>query len=164
MVIAIIAVLSAVGLVMFSGAQKSGRTVKRIQDLKAIQTALELYYSVNRIYPSTSANWSSECAGHAWGNRSPENVIPGLTPTYMVAFPSDPSMNKSASTSCYVYRSNGIDYKLIDQSITEFSSADYQSQRNLIDPARDGGTNGCIVDGTGISSWAVYSSATSACW
>ncbi len=161
-VIAIIAILSAIGLVVFSGAQKSGRIAKRIQDLKAIQTALEIYYSVNKSYPTTSGSGRSECA--TWGSHPPENVIPGLTPTYMIAFPADPSMDKSASTSCYLYLSNGVDYKILDHTISGFTSADYQNQRNLIDPNRDGGVNGCIVDGTAPWAWAIYSSPTSACW
>lgn len=161
-VISIIAILSAVGLVIFSGVQKSGRVAKRIQDLKAIQTALEIYYSVNKSYPTTLNNWRSECSG--WGGYSSSDVAPGLVPTYIMAFPADPSMNKTIPPwSCYLYRSDGVDYKIID-IITEFSSADYQTQRNLIDPAKDGGPNGCLVDGTNIGAWSVWSSPTSACW
>lgn len=161
-VMSIIAILSAVGLTVYSGTQKQGNITKRIEDLRAIKTALEVYYARNNSYPSTGATWRSECA--SWGTLASDQVIPGLVPTYMVAFPSDPSMDKAASTSCYIYRSDGADYKLLDHRISEFTSADYQSQRNLIDPTRDGGSNGCLVDGTGIYSWAVYSSTTSACW
>lgn len=161
-VISIIAILSAIGLTIYSGAQKSARITKRLEDLKAISIALELYYGVNKSYPTTSGNFRSECSN--WGSYAPSDVIPGLTPTYMAAFPADPSMNKSASSSCYLYRSDGVDYKVIDYLISEFTSADYQSQRNFIDPAKDGGSDGCKVDGTNISAWAVYSSPISACW
>src|SRR3989344_814117 len=129
-VISIIAILSAIGLTMYSVAQKSARIAKRIADLRSIQTALELYYNVNRSYPSAATGWRSQCGG--WGTYSPENVIPGLTPQYLVAMPADPAMDIGNSRSCYIYRSeNGTGYKVLDHGIAEFTSADYQSQRNL---------------------------------
>lgn len=160
-VIAIVAVLSAIGLTMYSTALKAGRTSKRVQDLKAIQTALELYYSVYKAYP-VAQNWRSECA--SWGSLSPDQVIPGLTPKYLVAMPADPSMNITAGTSCYLYQSNGVDYKILDYNITEFNQGDFKSQMNLIDPCRDGGycdgTYGSSCDGSGnVTSWAIYTDA-----
>ncbi|OGE44258.1 hypothetical protein A3B45_01750 [Candidatus Daviesbacteria bacterium RIFCSPLOWO2_01_FULL_39_12] len=163
-VISIIAILSAVGLTIYTGSLKKGRITKRIEDLGAIKTALELYYARNNSYPSTSGAWRSECA--AWGSYALDQVIPGLVPNYTVDLPSDPSMNKANNSACYIYRSDGVDYKLLDHDVGEMranSSADYKAQRNLIDPARDGGSLGCTVDGplTGIWSWAVYSSCAS---
>jgi len=171
-VVAIIGILAAVGMVMYAGVQKNARIAKRIQDLKAIQTALELYYSVNKTYPVVTlgmgTGWRSECSGG--GSFPADQVIPNpagypsFIPNYMPAFPSDPAMDKNAPSSCYYYLSNGTDYKVLDRSISEFSSNDYQSQKNLIDPYRDGGADPCKVDGTLFWSWAIYSSPTSACW
>ena len=166
-VVAIIGILSAVGLVVFSNAQKAGRTAKIIQDLKAIQTALELYYSVNKSYPNPGGGWRGEC-DHPWGtaNLATKDVIPGLEPTYMVAFPSQPQMSYG---SCYLYKSDGTDYKLLAHTISGFSLSDYQSQRNLIDPARDGGPSDWVSscdgfgDGDGIWSWAIYTDGAR-CW
>lgn len=175
-VIAIIAVLSTVGLVTYSTVQKAGRTSKRIQDLKAIQTALELYYSVNKKYP-VRANWIGECNG--WAVTAADNIIAdsGFVPQYMPAFPSDPAMDKNNGVSCYLYRtdSDGKDYKLLDYNINEFTNSDYLSQRNLIDPAKDGGTSCSKVDPSdpppATKAWAIYSSNTGkneaanpACW
>lgn len=159
-VIAIIAVLSAIGLTVYSAALKAGRISKRVQDLKAIQTALELYYSVNKAYPKAET-WRSECPGYAGEDLSPDQVIPGLTPKYLVAMPADPSMDITADTSCYMYQSNGVDYKILDSDISEFSQDDFKSQRSLIDPCRDGGScdgtysSSCDESGT-ITSWAIY--------
>ncbi|MDD5416259.1 MAG: type II secretion system protein [Candidatus Daviesbacteria bacterium] len=171
-VISIIAILSTVGLVIYSGVQKSARAAKRTQDLKAIQTALEVYYSVNKTYPvvtlGTDTGWRSECS--SWGGYAADQVVPNpvgypsFVPNYMPGFPQDPSMNKDTSASCYIYRSNGADYTILDHSIAEFSSNDYQSQKNLISPARDGGSDCSKVDGTGIWSWGLYSSPISGCW
>lgn len=171
-VISIISILAAIGLTIYSGAQKSARGAKRVEDLKAISTALELYYSANKTYPVVTLNqdtgWRSECSG--WGGYAADQVIPNavgypsFVPNYMHAFPQDPSMNKDTSKSCYIYRSNGTDYTVLDHQVAEFNSNDYQSQKNLISPSRDGGPEDCKVDGTNIWGWAVYSScSTSPC-
>lgn len=49
-VISIIAILSAVGLSTFTGAQKKARDARRRADIKAIQNALEQNYIVNNTY------------------------------------------------------------------------------------------------------------------
>lgn len=50
-VISIIGLLIAMGSVSYSTAQKKGRDARRKGDIKAIQNALEEYYSVNSTYP-----------------------------------------------------------------------------------------------------------------
>ncbi|HAZ16531.1 MAG: hypothetical protein A3H59_02750 [Candidatus Jacksonbacteria bacterium RIFCSPLOWO2_02_FULL_43_9] len=157
-VISIIALLSSLATASFNSARKKARNAKRMSDLKTISLALELYYDTNNAYPITGVNtFRSECA--AWGSYTPANVALGLVPTYIATFPSDPKMIITANTSCYLYRSDtGTAYKIIDYIISEFSSADYLSQRQLVDPGRDGGTNNSIVDGTAPTAWAIYSS------
>lgn len=154
-VIAIIAVLSAVGLVMYGTAQKSGRVSRRIQDLKAMQTALELYYNANKTYPLTDGTATTPPTWRVIST-SDTFLAPQLVPTYMPAIPVDPSNGK------YEYASNGTDYKLRAKDATEMTPSDYATQPNLIDPANDGGTYCFKVDGgeTAIMVWAIYSSNT----
>lgn len=53
--ISIIGILTALASVAFSGAQKKARDARRVQDIKAIQTAAEQYYSQNSyVYPTNS--------------------------------------------------------------------------------------------------------------
>ena len=165
-VIAIIAVLSTVGLVTYSTVQKSGRMSKRIQDLKAIQTALELYYSVNKAYPV--GGWRSECAN--WGGLSANDVVKDassgktLVSQFMPAFPSDPAMDAAASTSCYVYLSDGIDYKVADLNVSEITAADLPAYRNFWDPNSSGYPTPCSPV-TGINrKLAIWTSDASRCW
>lgn len=171
--ITILAVLAAVGMTIYSKAQKAARMTKRIQDLHNIQSSLETYHTINGSYPDTSGNMRSEC--NNWGGQAANDVIPATTkfvPSYLKAFPSDPSMDKANSASCYIYVSDGKDYKLLDYNISEFSQADYQTQPNLIDPARDSVGGSCSqVELTAISGWSVYSNNTGiddtanpACW
>jgi len=58
--ISIIGILTALASVAFSGAQKKARDTRRVQDIKAIQTAAEQYYSQNSyVYPTSSTTpWS----------------------------------------------------------------------------------------------------------
>ena len=157
-VIAIIGVLASTVLASLNTARQKARNARRIADLRQISLALELYYDTNNRYPDPGGSWRSECA--AWGNLTPNQVIPGLTPTYMPVFPSDPSMNKAANSSCYLYLSNGTDYALLDHASPDIT---YAAQPSLIDPTRDSGSNGCIVDGAVIWSWKV-SSPGGRCW
>jgi len=50
----LLTVLSGVvmGVLNSAGYQKKGRDAQRLSDLKRLQTALELYYADNRVYPS----------------------------------------------------------------------------------------------------------------
>lgn len=152
-VIAIIGLLSSVILASLSSARAKSRDARRAADLRQIQLALELYYDTNRAYPNPGWGWRSQCA--AWGGYAANNVIPGLVPTYIPAFPSDPEMSTSGNTCCYLYLSNGVDYKiLIPHSC---STANLAGQPALVDPRRDGGSNNCTVDGTAPWAWATFS-------
>ncbi|MBI2623745.1 MAG: prepilin-type N-terminal cleavage/methylation domain-containing protein [Candidatus Liptonbacteria bacterium] len=62
-VIAIIGILASVILVGIGGGRASARDTRRIADLKQVQTALELYYTKNGIYPLLS---TAPEASNAW--------------------------------------------------------------------------------------------------
>ncbi|MCX6797480.1 MAG: prepilin-type N-terminal cleavage/methylation domain-containing protein [Candidatus Doudnabacteria bacterium] len=161
-VISIIGLLASVVLVSLNSARAKARNAKRVADLSQIQKALELYYNDNNGYPNPGWGWRSEC--NAWGGFASDQVIPGLVPKYMSRFPSDPKMNKAGSQACYLYLSNGTDYKVLDHDIAPVESGfDYQAFPNFLDPTRDSGSDGCKVDGTGLWSWAIYSSG-GVCW
>lgn len=50
-VVAIIGILASIVLVSLNGARMKARDARRISDLKAIQTALELYATTHGKYP-----------------------------------------------------------------------------------------------------------------
>ena len=85
--ISIIAILAAIGMVVYSSAQKSGRISKRAQDLESLKTSLEVYKTATGSYPSIGA---AEWPGY-------QNCITAylgvLVPTYMPALPADPLDN-----------------------------------------------------------------------
>lgn len=168
-VIAIIGILSTVALTSLNGARRRANDAKRISNLKEMQKAVELYYYTNGSYPNTSGSWRSECA--AWSSYANNNVIPGIVPTYMSSLPEDPNMDKTNSKYCYVYRSNGTDYAILDLGWTTAAGAEdtdpkigFAAQPSLIDPVRDGGTVACSTEITShIRGWKV-SSPGAACW
>lgn len=158
-VVAIIGLLSSVTLASLNSARAKARDARRISDLRQIQIALELYYTSNGSYPSTGNAWRSECNDDA-----PNNVIPGLIPTYMPSFPSDPTMNKVADTSCYWYISTGTDYAFLDQFIQDVGFT-YTNQPSFLDPARDrvAGGDPCVLDGIAYFARKI-SSPGGLCW
>jgi prepilin-type N-terminal cleavage/methylation domain-containing protein len=159
-VISIIGVLSTIVLSSLSSARLKARNAKRIRDLHEVSLALELYYSDYNAYPAPdgASTDRSQCA--AWGSLAANSVIPGLIPTYIREFPTDPAMQASGNHACYRYISNGVGYKLDDYDVAsaEGSGFTYQSLRTFIDPSRDGGSDACTIDGSSPTAWAVYSS------
>lgn len=168
--IAIIAVLAAVGLVVYSTAQKSGRISKRVQDLNALRTGLELYKSSVGNYPPAAAAGTFACIS------TPLAVLT-VNGAYMQILPSDPlDAGNPAGANCYEYTSNGTtaatatEYKLRTKpalatggSNAEISSAAFALQPTLLDPAKDSVTTGCVVDPGPYTGWAIYSGGTTTC-
>jgi prepilin-type N-terminal cleavage/methylation domain-containing protein len=120
-VIAIIGLLATLSVISFSNSSAKARDTKRKQDLRSIQKALELYYNDNEAYPSTGGTWrgTGGCYG-TWATTGTNAYVPGLAPRYIGIIPTDPRpLVKGywpcslANQSCYLYNSNGTDYKLI---------------------------------------------------
>lgn len=149
-VIAIIGILSSVVLSSLSTARNRAYDARRLSDLHALQTALEMYRGTHNAYPIHSG-WGTAC--NNWGGPQAANdTIPGLAPTYIAKVPTDPQMDAAAATCCYLYYSDGNDYKLLIGH--GCSTASYTSSPTSLDPPRDGGSNGCTVDANGSSAWA----------
>jgi len=123
-VIAIIGLLSTVAAIATTSAQINSRNTARKANLAQIAKALELYYTINGGYP-LSGGWAGNCAGY--GGRADSGAagwIPNLAPGYIGVLPHDPntgvmknlyciSQGVVANRACYLYMSNGIDYKAL---------------------------------------------------
>ncbi len=132
-VIAIIGLLASVVLVSLNATRTKSRDLKRKADLSQLQKALELYYDKYGAYPSTSGSWWSTC--NAWaGNKTTSGAngwIPNVAPEFVSQLPLDPKRGSSTgaltgptgandtSQYCYIYNSNGIDYKVATHCATE---------------------------------------------
>jgi general secretion pathway protein G len=119
-VIAIISLISAVILSNIKTAQAKSRDAKRRTDLAQLRTALELYYTTVGSYPPTggSSSWRGTCATYgSYGTTGSGGWIPNLAPTYITVLPVDPKPN--GVNGCYLYTSNGTDYKLLAHQTME---------------------------------------------
>lgn len=122
--IAIIAVISAIGITTFNQSQKLGRDSKRKQDIRSMAVALELYYQTNKRYPCTGNDvWVSSASGGNWitdpygndasGETCGDTVDRALDTTYINVVPKDP-VNTGAGTwtgvtTGYIYGYRGYD-------------------------------------------------------
>lgn len=103
-VIAIIAILSGVGLASFSGTQKRGRDARRQADLESVRSALELYRADN------SSTGYPNPAGIDGTNGKYSNLfsVSGF-PTYITPLPQDP---RNVNPFVYTYSGGGATYTL----------------------------------------------------
>ncbi len=113
-VIAIIGILSSIILGSLNNARASARDSKRKQEMISMQTALELYYFDNGVYPSTNGSWRGAVTFGNYGTGA-TGYIPGLVPNYIPVLPLDPSGTNDG----YLYRSNGTNYKLLSHKSPE---------------------------------------------
>lgn len=79
-VVAIMAILLAVIMVSVSSSRQKGRDAKRINDMRSLSNALELYRSANNFYPPGVA-----------GGGAASVALSALTPNFISTIPKDPS-------------------------------------------------------------------------
>ncbi|MDO8231708.1 MAG: type II secretion system protein [bacterium] len=153
-VIAIISLLSSVVLSNLNTARTKARDAARIQNAQALLTAMELYHLSNGYYPRTFEPGDvlvklTECQNGTY--------IPDLVPNYISKLPVDPALNCAGITHSWSYASDGIDYKLITHNETLLSPP------SLRDPAWDGGSNPCVLDGPTFYHVGMWTEGA-ACW
>lgn len=123
-VISIIGLLSSIVLVALNSARTKAYDAQRISNLNNIRMALEVYYAANGSYPISlpAGNLLTTCAGTIGLQvASPSLVIPGLSPTYIGAVPTDPQVN--GNKCCYYYQGTATDYKFMFYSCVANSVA-----------------------------------------
>jgi type II secretion system protein G len=135
-VISIIAILMAVATVSYLNAQQKGRDNKRKTDLKAIQQALEIYYTQNGKYPSGSTG-SIQCntgitplndsSVLTWGASTifscdPDGSGPKPTITYMSPLPKEPIFTAASDT--YFYSSPTTDTYILSAKLENLNDKD----------------------------------------
>jgi len=120
--ITIIAILSTIGLMVFTETQKASRDFKRKQDLRSISQALEIYFQKQGHYPctdnSSNTGWQLKTSSSNW--ISNVNTLTGcssggsLDSNYISALPIDPKATSnlpwnSSSDYSYAYFAGNTD-------------------------------------------------------
>lgn len=134
--IELLVVISIIGLLgsMITASTRSARLkaheAQLRSDLRALQKAVELYYSENQAYPNTNLYWWAE--GPTYGSHGLTGAngwIPNLAPQYVAQLPHDKYSGQNrtdfhpacvSSDVYWFYLSNGTDYKLAAYCIMEY--------------------------------------------
>lgn len=119
----ILAVLATVSFVGFTGAGKKSRDARRKFDLEQVKMALEHYKNSNGNYPSTDSGFWGTCSNYdSHPDTGPNGWVPNLAPTYLARLPhmlgegtkiSNDFAGCTANDTCYLYKSDGTEYKLL---------------------------------------------------
>lgn len=93
-VVIVIGILAAITVVAYQGMQIRARNAQRVQDVKVIAKAIELYYIDNGTFPNSICNLGAGCRiNGSWNSTSDaswSNLESQLVPTYMSKLPQDP--------------------------------------------------------------------------
>jgi len=136
-VIGIIGLLATIITMNVQSARQKARCGKRRADIVSLQAPLEAYYDANKSYPNNNGTWwnSGSCP---WGPghdvTGPNGWIPNLAPIYIRRLPSDP--NPSSTDRCYIYRSDGNNYKILAHQPQQDGCVLGDSKDTLYDPRR----------------------------
>lgn len=137
-VIAILAILSTLGIGNFVSSRIKARDLSRKADLQTIAKSLEAFANDHRIYPTSDASYKIKCKTDGsicdWGSEFADGANASISTTvYAARLPADPS-----SYTYHYASANGTDYTI------------YAYLENTNDPSRiDAGYPG-ISCGTNI--------------
>lgn len=151
-VVAIFGMLVSVTFVSFVSARQKQRDVVRRSDLKQVAHALELYASSYQIYPSTGGAWWGACATYgSHGVSGADGWTPSVAPSFIPSLPLDPK--QLGNDGCYLYNSNGADYKLLAHLTMERDCPPMPASDSMYDPARSGGQCTVAIYTSGAANW-----------
>ena len=146
-VISIIGLLSSVILASLNITRYRAYDSRRFSDLRNVESAINAYFADNGVYPTTGSAWQSVC-GSPFTVTAQNVVVPSIVAgKYIASIPVGPQMVAASLYDCYVYKSNGTDYKFMDYGPTYVGGKTPSGTLN--DPGRSG------------AAWAVYSPGAS---
>lgn len=161
-VMAIIAILVTISFIPYMRSFEASRDSQRKHMLSQAQEALDFYFIRNRSYPSTNGEWRGSCAGFGGYDITGVNgYIPDIAPTFLSHLPTDPfaiprprldPACNSSEVACFIYRSDGTNYKLVSNCGIETKAP--ESGKPFYDPIRPGyGLMVCSKDVTACQTW-----------
>lgn len=110
-VVAIIGLLATLAVISLTSAQQRSRDTKRVADVKSIQSAMELYYNDNAVYPNITVGGAG---ASTW------TTVSAAMSKYVNALPVDPT---NSSTSVYSYYESTATKYYISATVESNSNA-----------------------------------------
>jgi prepilin-type N-terminal cleavage/methylation domain-containing protein len=167
-VMAIISIILSFSFISIRNGQARARDSQRAANLSQLKNSLNEYYRTIGGYPASPGTCviSSNEADHWISDRTNclrSDFIVGLTPDFISALPKDPGpklldFGDGLNTRGLAYIHSTVNsrecFKVIQFAPENASDKKY---KNIWDPARDGGSDNNILDGTNPTAWAVYS-------
>lgn len=139
-VIAIIGLLATLAIVSLTSAQQRARDTKRVADMKAIQTALELHWNENAAYPALSGTTNT------WAELSTALA------DFMSAMPVDPDHGDGTAYTYLMNVTNNNQYYVG----ADLENTNHQSLNQDVD-----GTVGGTTDWASLTSLDTFTASTS---
>jgi prepilin-type N-terminal cleavage/methylation domain-containing protein len=127
-VVAVISILSSMGMYGYMQAGKKSRDFDRQADLRTLKTAIELYKQKNGRYPAACNGpgaWSGQLGTtYACPGGSAQYII-GLAPGYIRFLPQDKRLNGTDSGYVYATNTDGTVYKIEARKTVESEVVSY---------------------------------------
>jgi prepilin-type N-terminal cleavage/methylation domain-containing protein len=131
-VVVLLGILAAIMTPSVASARRDARDGRRMQDMRAVEKALEMYINDWGVYPIVSG-WSADAPSYGGrGYTGPTGYIPGLGPDYILELPRDPNGAYPSGGRGYLYYSDGFDYKFLAHQTPDSFPVD----NPLFDPVR----------------------------
>jgi type II secretion system protein G len=107
--IVIVGLLATLVAINYNTAQTKTKATNEMSDLKTLNRAIQAYYAENSVYPTTGGAWT--------GLNRQADFIPSITPKFIAKQPQQTDIGSGNDTT-YLYRSDGVNYKLISSRPT----------------------------------------------
>lgn len=133
-VIAIIGLLSTLAVVALGSARQKARDSKRLSDLKQVQTALELYFTDNNTYPTSTGITLGDVDHKCLGSNGFNAAGSCAGTIYMGLVPAEPT----PSAQGYTYNGSSTSYSIsavLEGSINDLTAGDIIATQNGIQNA-----------------------------
>ncbi|KKT01153.1 MAG: hypothetical protein UW07_C0056G0003 [Candidatus Nomurabacteria bacterium GW2011_GWF2_43_8] len=106
-VVSIISLLSSIVMTSVNNARMKARDTRRIEDLRQIKIALELFFNTNGYYPQATCSGGWDCNGYRYSKDTTwDSLATDLAP-YIKTLPKDPINSACApwttASTCYSY-------------------------------------------------------------
>lgn len=134
-VIAIIGLLSTLAVVALGSARQKARDSKRLSDLKQVQTALELYFTDQNTYPTTTSpidlGGEGATANKCLGTNGFQALGDCTGTTYMGLIPAEPQPGQPA----YTYAGSSTTYVItatLESPVNDLNAGEIFATQNGI--------------------------------